>query len=461
MRKNLAAEGAIQTGGFQTAKSRARPRASQTQMSAAERDQRIVKTGADARSARSGARGRGREEPGEPRGDAQASRRRRRNAGVRPGRGPPRRGLEAFPGSARDRRLLGRDTRPATRAPARGRPQGVEAGRHGAARGRDARLQVSEGRRRVAAHPTDLAARFRLGRFLLQTDEVDPAIEQLQQAVKDPRHRAGVPPPARPRVRPQGHPRPRGEAVHRGGREHSRDGRAEEADPATSSGSSTSVRDRRHRRSSLQAHFRERHRIQGRRQQDRRPQDSRKTHGSQQAGTQARRQNERIRVKNKRDARGHEDPHEGVRGGDGAKDAKAVAAQRASPRGSWTRPRRTGCSTRTPRRASRRASPGSRARPRAAEPRAPGEHAPPDLPLPWQYLLAFGSQPAPEGPPHHERGRLDLRGHAAQAQPGQPPRRALPAGPDGNRIARAARSASWTPTAGTPTSGSSSTITRP
>src|SRR4029079_15582036 len=50
-------------------------------------------------------------------------------------------------------------------------------------------LQVSEGRRRVAAHPTDLPARFRLGRFLLQTEEIDPAIEQLQQAVKDPRHR--------------------------------------------------------------------------------------------------------------------------------------------------------------------------------------------------------------------------------------------------------------------------------
>src|SRR5262249_20709123 len=43
--------------------------------------------------------------------------------------------------------------------------------------------------RRVAAHPTDLAARFKLGRSLLLGGETDPAIEQLQQAVKDPRHR--------------------------------------------------------------------------------------------------------------------------------------------------------------------------------------------------------------------------------------------------------------------------------
>src|SRR5262249_38144444 len=49
--------------------------------------------------------------------------------------------------------------------------------------------QTDQAKRRGARHPPDLASRFRLGRYLLQQDDIDPAIEQLQQAVKDPRHR--------------------------------------------------------------------------------------------------------------------------------------------------------------------------------------------------------------------------------------------------------------------------------
>jgi tetratricopeptide (TPR) repeat protein len=48
-------------------------------------------------------------------------------------------------------------------------------------------LRVGEARRRVERNPTDLAARFDLGSGLLATGEVDAAIAELQQAVKDPR----------------------------------------------------------------------------------------------------------------------------------------------------------------------------------------------------------------------------------------------------------------------------------
>ena len=50
-------------------------------------------------------------------------------------------------------------------------------------------FQIEEIGRRSKNHPTDMGLRFRLGRHLLDADEVDQAIEQLQQAVKDPKHK--------------------------------------------------------------------------------------------------------------------------------------------------------------------------------------------------------------------------------------------------------------------------------
>lgn len=48
-------------------------------------------------------------------------------------------------------------------------------------------LKVGEAKRRVERNPTDLAARFDLGAGLLAVGDVDAAIAELQQAVKDPR----------------------------------------------------------------------------------------------------------------------------------------------------------------------------------------------------------------------------------------------------------------------------------
>jgi tetratricopeptide (TPR) repeat protein len=58
-----------------------------------------------------------------------------------------------------------------------------------AARARTAlhQLRVGEARRRIERNPADLAARFDLGAGLLAIGEVDAAIAELQQAVKDPR----------------------------------------------------------------------------------------------------------------------------------------------------------------------------------------------------------------------------------------------------------------------------------
>jgi len=53
-------------------------------------------------------------------------------------------------------------------------------------------LQIVEGRRRVETHPTDMALRFRLGAALLKADDIDEAIEQFQRAVNDPKHKVAA-----------------------------------------------------------------------------------------------------------------------------------------------------------------------------------------------------------------------------------------------------------------------------
>lgn len=50
-----------------------------------------------------------------------------------------------------------------------------------------AELRVAESKRRVDRNPADFGARFQLGSSLLEAGQVDAAIAELQQAVKDPR----------------------------------------------------------------------------------------------------------------------------------------------------------------------------------------------------------------------------------------------------------------------------------
>lgn len=51
-------------------------------------------------------------------------------------------------------------------------------------------MRLAEYRRRVAQHPTDFGLRHDLGLALLEAGEVDEAIKELQQAIKDPRKKS-------------------------------------------------------------------------------------------------------------------------------------------------------------------------------------------------------------------------------------------------------------------------------
>lgn len=53
-------------------------------------------------------------------------------------------------------------------------------------------MRIAEFRRRVQQHPTDYALRYDLGEALLEAGDVDAAIAELQQAVKDPRKRSAA-----------------------------------------------------------------------------------------------------------------------------------------------------------------------------------------------------------------------------------------------------------------------------
>ncbi len=57
------------------------------------------------------------------------------------------------------------------------------------AREADHALRVEEYRRRVEAHPTDLANRYKLASAQLDSGDVDGAIAQFQQTIRDPKHR--------------------------------------------------------------------------------------------------------------------------------------------------------------------------------------------------------------------------------------------------------------------------------
>ncbi len=192
MRKNLAAEGAIQAGGFQGAKSARDLAKSQSDLATDERDQRIVKSADDLETMVKDATDQLEKNP-----DDAALVIRLAKLHIQ------RRNYDAaadclvtaskrIPGSTEIADLLG-DVRLA-RAEARLEEarKSNEAGASERAKRLETELltlQVDEYRRRVEAHPTDMALRFKLGRALLKDSEVDAAIEQLQFSVKDPRHK--------------------------------------------------------------------------------------------------------------------------------------------------------------------------------------------------------------------------------------------------------------------------------
>ena len=193
MHKNLAAEGAIRTGGFEQAKSSRELAKSERQLKESERAQRIVRTADDLEDALL-----------ELATDLQANptdsklllrkvvllQQKQDYAAAETACAALLQSEPAHPeglerqGEIRLRRFE-MDIRAAEAEAKQGEDGADDRVRRLKREHRAFRLQ--ESRRRVAAHPTDMAARFRLGSALLDEGSHDEAIEQFQQSVRDPK----------------------------------------------------------------------------------------------------------------------------------------------------------------------------------------------------------------------------------------------------------------------------------
>lgn len=193
MHKNLAAEGAIRSGGFEQAKSARELAKSERQLKETERSQRIVRTADDIEIALQELGEELQANPNEARlllrrvvllqqkqdyaGAEAACQALLQREATHP------EGLERL-GEIRLRRFE-LDLRAADEEAKRGEDGAEDRLRRLKREHRAFRLQ--EARRRVEVHPTDMAARFRLGRALLDEGQHDESIEQFQQAVRDPK----------------------------------------------------------------------------------------------------------------------------------------------------------------------------------------------------------------------------------------------------------------------------------
>ncbi len=195
MRKNLAAEGAIRTGGFETARSARDLARSQDQLDEIERSQKLVQDRTDSDRAVTAAREAAAAAPSDPKvlarlGHALAQKREYDEAieifekvrDLCP---------DDFDAAARvgDMRILRFETaiEEAGRAAAGGEEGAGD--RLNRLRREKASFEIEEFRRRVRAHPTDLGLRFQLGRILAADGRTDEAIEQFQMTVKDPKRK--------------------------------------------------------------------------------------------------------------------------------------------------------------------------------------------------------------------------------------------------------------------------------
>ena len=195
MRKNLAAEGAIKTGGFEAATSARDLARSKEQMDQLEKRQKLVKTSEDLDDAIV-------DLEKEIQDDAENADLHARLGSLHFQKRQLNEAAAAFEEALRlrpddyetstrlgDVRLLDFDHR------IRSLKEEVQAGEDGA----DDMLRrlvkerrsfrVDEFRRRVSAHPTDTSLRYKLGQYLLEDDQLDEAVAEFQLVVKDPRRK--------------------------------------------------------------------------------------------------------------------------------------------------------------------------------------------------------------------------------------------------------------------------------
>lgn len=194
MRKNLAAEGAIQRGGYEGAQSARELAKDQQAVQRAESKKRIVRTAKDVAAAIDEL-----ETQLEEQGSDAATLTRLGDLLVQKGdlddaidRYLAASKLEPDSAELADKLGDARIRRYETRI------KGLEAEAKSGEDGAEDRLRrlgtelkefrVEEFQRRVQVHPTDTGLRYRLGRYLIASDDLDEAIEHLQQAVNDPKH---------------------------------------------------------------------------------------------------------------------------------------------------------------------------------------------------------------------------------------------------------------------------------
>ncbi|MCA9319597.1 MAG: tetratricopeptide repeat protein [Planctomycetes bacterium] len=195
MRKNLAAEGAIKSGGFESAGSSRDLARSQEQMAQLEKRQKIVKTAGDLESEVTTLEAAIVENPEDAAQHARLGalflQQRELGRAVASFTEAQRLQPNDYDISQRlgDARLLELDTK------IRQAKDDAKAGEDGAddmmrrlIRERRS-YRVDEFRRRVGIHPTDTALRHKLGQYLLEDDQIDEAIAEFQIVVKDPKRK--------------------------------------------------------------------------------------------------------------------------------------------------------------------------------------------------------------------------------------------------------------------------------
>jgi tetratricopeptide (TPR) repeat protein len=200
MRKNLAAEGALKTSGFETAKSSRELLRDKEMASQLERERRIQLSAQDAQDEA----GRLRAELAKAPPGPATNRTRIRLADILLQKGEAEAGLSMLEEALREEpgnydlsvRIgdikLARIQEDFQRAKARLEGTPEDAGARSAleaARGDLIEARLSEYGRRVREHPTDLAEHYKYGATLLMAGRVDDAIGEFQQTVRDPKRK--------------------------------------------------------------------------------------------------------------------------------------------------------------------------------------------------------------------------------------------------------------------------------
>src|SRR5262245_20220977 len=197
MRKNLAAEGALKVGGYETAKSSRELIRDKEIAGKLERDQRLQMTAQDAADEADRLRADIAKNP------PNVSRLHIRLGEVLQQRGDVEAATKEYENAARldpanyditvrigDIRLSqAQEAFAAARTAHEGSPTAENEKALEAARGRLVEARLAEFGRRVKDHPTDLAERYKYGATLLMAGRLDEAIGEFQKTVQDPRRK--------------------------------------------------------------------------------------------------------------------------------------------------------------------------------------------------------------------------------------------------------------------------------